>query len=47
MAEITEIPENRGKTYVCKTCEVQFIIPDDETAVCCPICRMNRIYSPG
>jgi len=32
-----------GRTYVCLTCEVEFVIPRSETAVCCPICRMNRI----
>ncbi len=43
MAEVTEIGRDRGKTYVCRTCEVEFVIPRTETAVCCPICRMNRI----
>ncbi|WP_436931943.1 hypothetical protein [Halosimplex halobium] len=43
MAEVTELTGERGRTYVCRTCEVEFVIPRDETAVCCPICRMNRI----
>ena len=43
MAKVTEIPEGCGITHVCKTCEVEFVIPEGETAVCCPICRMNRI----
>ena len=43
MAELTDIAESRGRTYVCETCEVQFIVPQSETAVCCPICRMNRV----
>lgn len=44
MPEITEVTGRHGKTYVCRTCEVEFVIPRDETAVCCPICRMNRLY---
>jgi len=43
MAEISEFDESQSQAYVCKTCEGQFIIPRSETAVCCPICRMNRI----
>ncbi|ELZ25654.1 hypothetical protein C475_09354 [Halosimplex carlsbadense 2-9-1] len=43
MAEIERPTADRGKRYVCRTCEVEFVVPRDETAVCCPICRMNRI----
>ncbi|WP_436923668.1 hypothetical protein [Halosimplex amylolyticum] len=43
MAKVTETTRERGKTYICRTCEVEFIVPRTETAVCCPICRMNRI----
>jgi Zn finger protein HypA/HybF involved in hydrogenase expression len=37
------LTEESGTTLVCKTCRTQFIIPENETAACCPICRMNRI----
>ena len=37
MAERSEFDESRGKTYVCKTCEMEFIISQSEVAVCCPI----------
>jgi DNA-directed RNA polymerase subunit RPC12/RpoP len=40
MAELTGDHET---IYTCKTCGVEFVILDDATAVCCPICRMNRI----
>jgi rubrerythrin len=43
MPEVTEPTGERGKTYVCRTCEGEFVIPSDETAVCCPICRMNPV----
>jgi len=37
------VTEAAGKTIMCQTCKTGFIIPKSETAVCCPICRMNRI----
>lgn len=40
MAEITEVGR---KIYSCRTCKTEFAVPKTETAVCCPICRMNRI----
>lgn len=43
MPEIDQSTEDPGQTYVCRTCEVTFVVPEGETAVCCPICRMNRI----
>jgi len=39
------VAETPGRTYVCLTCDVEFVIPRTETAVCCPICRMNRIQA--
>ena len=40
MAKLTQ---ESGATYLCKSCDVRFIVPRSETPVCCPICRMNRI----
>lgn len=37
-----DLTGDTGKTYMCKTCEGRFKLPQSETAVCCPICRMNR-----
>lgn len=42
MAEIAAVETT---TYECKACGVQFALPADERAVCCPVCRMNRIES--
>ena len=43
MPEITRLNGDQGQTYLCRTCEVTFVVPRSETTVCCPICRMNRI----
>ena len=43
MANTPDIPEKEGEAYVCKMCEGQFIIPQSETTICCPTCRVNRI----
>jgi len=40
MANATETGQT---TYRCRTCDVRFSLPSHETAVCCPVCRMNRI----
>ena len=40
---MADLPQGLGTTYTCKTCKLHFIIPLDETPVCCPVCRMNRI----
>lgn len=40
-----QLTPDTGARYNCKTCGGTFIIPQDETAVCCPICRMNRVHA--
>ncbi|ACV48225.1 hypothetical protein Hmuk_2112 [Halomicrobium mukohataei DSM 12286] len=40
---MAKLSEGRVATYRCRTCGVRFSIPQRETAVCCPVCRMNRI----
>lgn len=40
MAQLSRDSEN---AYVCKACGVEFTVPNEEAAVCCPVCRMNRI----
>jgi rubrerythrin len=39
----TTVGEYGGRTYLCQTCGVEFVVPRIETPVCCPICRMNRL----
>jgi DNA-directed RNA polymerase subunit RPC12/RpoP len=38
-----KLTETTGKLHICQSCKAEFVIPESETAVCCPICRMNRI----
>jgi DNA-directed RNA polymerase subunit RPC12/RpoP len=42
---MAELSQHESTTYRCRTCDVRFSLPSHETAICCPVCRMNRVVA--